>query len=290
VRHHPCFHKSASRHAGRIHLPVAADCNIQCNYCNRNYDCVNESRPGVTSSLLQPDAVIPYLRARLAVLPSISVVGIAGPGDPLADAKTTLQICRSVQQHFPEMLLCLSTNGLNLADYADALADAGVTHVTVTVNAVCPEVGTRIYQWVADGDDFCSGLTGAGLLWGAQMRAIHAAKRHGLTVKVNTVVIRGFNDAHVEDIARSVAASGADVMNCIPMIPIAETPFGTIPEIDKQQMRDIVSRAARHVRQVRHCIRCRADAAGMLCHGTSSSLITDTALCLSDASTFPIAV
>jgi nitrogen fixation protein NifB len=37
-----------------MHVAVAPACNIQCNYCNRKYDCANESRPGVVSELLTP--------------------------------------------------------------------------------------------------------------------------------------------------------------------------------------------------------------------------------------------
>ncbi len=50
ITRHPCFNESAKGTCGRVHLPVAPECNIKCNYCNRKYDCVNESRPGVTSS------------------------------------------------------------------------------------------------------------------------------------------------------------------------------------------------------------------------------------------------
>lgn len=271
VNTHPCFHVSASRHAGRIHLPVAATCNIQCNYCNRSHDCVNESRPGLASRLLSHDAVISYLEERLFATPAISVVGIAGPGDPMADAKTTLQICRSVHHHFPGMLLCLSTNGLTFARYAADCADAGVTHVTITVNAVRPEIGSLIYEWIAVEDSVFEGLIGAEQLLEAQIRSIAAAKDAGLKVKVNTVVISGVNDAHVVEVARTVAAAGADVMNCIPMIPVVDTPFGCLTEISRSRMLGIVESAARYVRQVRHCVRCRADAAGLLCQSRDVS-------------------
>ncbi len=48
LQNHPCYNKAASANWGRLHLPVAPNCNIQCNYCNRKYDCANENRPGVT--------------------------------------------------------------------------------------------------------------------------------------------------------------------------------------------------------------------------------------------------
>ena len=84
---HPCFNKETSGSCGRVHLPVAPGCNIQCNYCNRKYDCLNESRPGVTSAILPPDRAVEYLDEVLKKEPRITVVGIAGPGDPMAEAK-----------------------------------------------------------------------------------------------------------------------------------------------------------------------------------------------------------
>jgi nitrogen fixation protein NifB len=84
IKKHPCFNKEMHHKTGRIHLPVAPRCNIQCNYCSRNFDCVNESRPGVTSELLKPKEALVYLENMLEKIKNISVVGIAGPGDPFA--------------------------------------------------------------------------------------------------------------------------------------------------------------------------------------------------------------
>ena len=85
---HPCYSKDAHREYARMHVPVAPRCNIQCNYCNRKYDCCNESRPGVTSEVLTPEQAagkVLYVRSKI---PQLSVVGIAGPGDPLANEET----------------------------------------------------------------------------------------------------------------------------------------------------------------------------------------------------------
>jgi len=75
---HPCFSKDAHKKYGRIHLPVAPRCNIQCNFCNRKYDCPNESRPGVTSTVLTPQQALAYLGDVVAKRPEIAVTGIAG--------------------------------------------------------------------------------------------------------------------------------------------------------------------------------------------------------------------
>src|SRR5512145_565512 len=118
---HPCFEVEAKHKNARVHLPVAPKCNIQCNYCNRDYDCVNESRPGVTSAVLSPHQALEYLKELHKQLSNISVIGIAGPGDPFANPDETLKTLQLVRDEFPDKLFCLSTNGLNLIPYISAL-------------------------------------------------------------------------------------------------------------------------------------------------------------------------
>src|SRR5512140_2279179 len=58
VRNHPCYSEEAHHHFARMHVAVAPACNLQCNYCNRKFDCASESRPGVVSErLAAADAV-----------------------------------------------------------------------------------------------------------------------------------------------------------------------------------------------------------------------------------------
>jgi len=90
---HPCFNDAARHTFARIHLPVAPECNVQCNFCKRIYDCANESRPGVTSALLTPPQALSYLENVLQRDPRIAVVGIAGPGDPFATPERTWKPC-----------------------------------------------------------------------------------------------------------------------------------------------------------------------------------------------------
>lgn len=54
ILEHPCFQEKCHGQFGRIHLPVAPKCTIQCAFCDRKYDCVNESRPGVASKIITP--------------------------------------------------------------------------------------------------------------------------------------------------------------------------------------------------------------------------------------------
>ena len=84
---HPCFSMEAAHRFARLHLPVAPRCNIKCLYCNRKFDCVNESRPGVTSSVLSPTQAIAYLEKVLEAEPRITVAGIAGQKHNLIGCK-----------------------------------------------------------------------------------------------------------------------------------------------------------------------------------------------------------
>lgn len=264
VSRHPCFNVHAKGTCGRAHLPVARDCNIKCNYCNRKYDCVNESRPGVTSAVIDPNQAVLYLEEVLRRAPNITVAGIAGPGDSFANPGATVDTVRLVRERFPGLLLCLATNGLNVEPYVDELAELKVSHVTVTVNAVDPEIGARVYSWVRDGKVVYRGLKGAELLLNRQVRAIEALKRAGIMVKVNTIVIQGVNDHHILEVSRRISELGADIQNCMVMYPNAGAPFQDIPEISADRIAAIRDQAGTVIKQMKHCMRCRADAIGLL--------------------------
>ena len=140
LRTHPCYNEAAHLKYARMHIPVAPKCNIQCNFCNRKYDCTNESRPGVTSEVLTPEQAVEKIRYVKKRVPNLKVIGIAGPGDPMANNET-FQTLELVGKEFPEMTLCISTNGLALPQNVERLWDLGVRFVTVTINAPDPQIG-----------------------------------------------------------------------------------------------------------------------------------------------------
>ncbi len=269
---HPCFNKESSGSCGRVHLPVAPKCNIQCNYCNRKYDCVNESRPGVTSGILKPFQALEYTRQVLEKEPRITVIGIAGPGDPMANPAETLETMRLIRKEFPHMLFCLSSNGLAMPQYLDDLKELGVTHATVTMSTIDPEIGAKIYSWVREGNVVYRGRAGAELLLERQLASIEGLKARGLAVKVNTILIPGVNDRHINEVAQKAHDLGADLMNLMALHPTEGTPFGSIKEPGKDEITAIRAEIAPLVPQMTHCRRCRADAVGLLCSDRSGEL------------------
>lgn len=262
--HHPCFNPKACASFGRVHLPVAPRCNIQCRFCNRKFDCVNETRPGVTSSLLSPGQAMAYLEQVFTRRDNIAVVGIAGPGDPFANPDETLETMAGVRSRYPEAILCVATNGMVLPPFVDELKRLNVSHVTVTVNAVDPDISADIYSWMRIGKRVVRGREGAELLLENQMKSIQALKRRGIIVKVNSIILPGINEDHIEAVSRQVGEMGVDLFNAMPYYPSPGSDLEHLSEPDKSTVEQIRKKAAVHVKQMRHCSRCRADAVGML--------------------------
>ena len=264
INNHPCFNAEVRHKTGRIHLAVAPRCNVQCNFCDRNFDCANESRPGVTTGVLKPLQALDYLIKVDQKVPNLAVVGIAGPGDPFANPQETMETLELVHEQYPDKLLCISSNGLSLPEYIPRLAELNVSHVTITVNAVDPVIGSQIYEWIHYNRKTYFGVEGAALLLQRQTESIKLLKQYGITVKINTVVIPRVNEHHVHEVARYVAELGADVQNCIPLIPVEGTPFGVLYEPSASTMRTVRAKTSMHIKQMTHCARCRADAVGLL--------------------------
>lgn len=165
---------------------------------------------------------------------------------------------------FPEKIFCISTNGLDLAPHIDELAELGVSHVTITINAVDPAITAGVYKWVRFNKKIYRGLEGAKVLLEQQMKCIPLLKEKGMTVKINTIIIPGINEDHIPEVARVCAGLGADVMNCIPLIPTKETAFEDFSEPDSKMIFKVRTLVTEHMPAMSHCARCRADAAGLL--------------------------
>lgn len=266
---HPCFSKDSAQKFIRIHLPVAPKCNIQCQYCNRKFDCINESRPGVTSGVLSPYQALYYFREIKKNYENISVAGIAGPGDSLASPEKTLLTLELIKREDPDIKLCLSTNGLKLPENVDALAKIGLSHLTVTINAVDPEIGSKIYRWVRLDAKRYMNKDAAEVLLERQLAGVEAAVKAGITVKVNTIVLPGINSDHIPEVAKKMSSLGVTLQNCLAFIPVKDTAFENVEAPNHAFVADIRKKAGEHVSQMTHCGRCRADALGLIGKGAT---------------------
>lgn len=254
---HPCF--GGYKNSGRIHLPVSPGCNIGCRFCDRVIN-TEEDRPGVTSLVLKPEETIEVIREALELCPDIKVAGIAGPGDTLA-TDYALETFRIVKENYPGLLKCMSTNGLMLYEKADEVIEAGVDSLTVTVNAVDPEIEAKLNKFIVYHGKRYEGVEAAKILIENQLKGIRKVAEAGITIKVNTVLVPEINGHHIEEIAKTVAESGARIYNIIPLIPqheLKDYKAPTCPEIDEAR-----TKAGKYIDVFRHCQHCRADAVGV---------------------------
>ena len=261
IQEHPCFSAKACHRFGRMHLAVAPRCNIQCNYCIREFDCVNECRPGVTSQVLTPEEALARVDEVIEKVHYIKVVAVAGPGEPLFNEQT-FETFRLVGEKYSHLLLCISTNGLLLPEKVDLLDELGVGNVTVTLNAVDPEIGKDIYEYVTYEGKKYTGYEAAQIILDQQLRGIEEAVKRKMIVKVNTVLIPTINDDHVMEIARTIKKLGVYIQNVMPLIPQYRFSHLTPPSpAEKRAVQDELSKV---MKQMRHCRQCRSDAIGIL--------------------------
>jgi len=184
------------------------------------------------------------------------VVGIAGPGDALANDQT-FQTLALLHQRYPQIVGCLCTNGLLLEDKLEAIADTGVRALTVTVNAPDSSIGKNIYSWVKYQGTVYRGEEAAALLITKQFSGIRKALDAGLPVKVNTVLIPGVNDQHMMELALRLRETGVRLMNIMPLIPSGKMRNHRVPTCDelitaRQNCEEILP-------QFYRCEQCRAD-------------------------------
>ena len=184
-----------------LRISITDRCNYKCVYC----------RSGNDGPAFPEMSIADYLRTvRVFVSLGITKVRLTG-GEPLlrrglVEMVQELSLMRTVQG-LP-LDIAITTNGHLLADLAQPLADAGLTRVTVSMDAVEPEHFARItrvpnsYQQVLAG--------------------VRAAQRAGLNpVKINCVLLRGFNDDQIIPFGRFAREAGV-VVRFIEFMPLEE--------------------------------------------------------------------
>ncbi len=279
VKNHPCYSEEAHHHYACMHVAVAPVCNIQCNYCNRKYDCANESHPGVVSERLMPEQAAKKVVAVASTIPQITVLGIAGPGYPLANPAKTFKTFELISEIAPDIKLCLSTNGLALPDHIDEIAKYNVDHVTITINMVDPEVGAEIYPWIFWNHKRYTGVEAAKILSERQLQGLEMLTERGILCKINSVMIPGINDHHLVEVNKAVKSRGAFLHNIMPLISAPEhgTVFGLNGQRgpSAQELKALQDNCEGEMNMMRHCRQYRADGVGLLVENCSAEFTTD---------------
>jgi MoaA/NifB/PqqE/SkfB family radical SAM enzyme len=225
---------------------------------------MNESRPGVASKILSPaEALERYIKLK-ETMPNLTVVGVAGPGDALANFDKLRDTLRSVREYDSAVTFFFFIFCLLLPQYVIVLKELSVSHVTVTVNAVNPAIGAKIYKHIHYMGKKYTGVEGASILLANQLAGIKMLCDAGIACKVNCVTLKGVNDFHIFDVTRAVAALGVFMTNIMPHIPVKGSAFEGLERVSNKDIIVLREQCSGNIKQMKHCRQCRSDAAGTL--------------------------
>lgn len=184
-----------------LRISITDRCNYRCVYC----------RTGNQGAQYSELPFSDYLRmVRIMVGLGIEKVRLTG-GEPLlrngiVDFVRNVAALRTLDSQLLD--IAITTNGHLLADMVEPLKEAGLRRATVSMDAVDPAKFVRITRVPRGYDNVLAG--------------IRAAKRAGLEpVKVNCVLLRGFNEDQIVEFARFSRDEGV-VVRFIEFMPLEE--------------------------------------------------------------------
>jgi nitrogen fixation protein NifB len=237
--------------------------------------CTEIQHPGWAARLLSVAEAVGLIQSVVSERQAYDfVVGVAGPGDALANDETFQTLALS-HKRYPQIVNCLCTNGLLLEDRLEAMADAGVRVLTVTVNASDSRVGKHIYSWAKYQGTIYRGEEAAALVITKQFSGIRKAIAAGFFLKVNTVLIPGVNDEHMPKLAGQLREAGVKLMNIMPLIPSGRMKDRAAPTCE--ELRRARQDCEEILPQFRRCQQCRADVVYLPEHEGLVPLVRDPA-------------
>jgi len=227
----------SSEQGRQLHLPVAPRANVKVRFTSTEK----------AKQAMMPEEALAFLDDIRKQGVKVDTVMIAGPGDPLTLTESAVETMRLVREKYRDMPISLETVGIGGEQYAQHLAENGVSSVTLLVNAVSEEVAEKIYAWIRPGTKTIPLPKAVKILLDEQVKAVSAFKRAGCKVDIRTTVYPGCNDGHVEEIAKSMAALGVETMTVVPFMPEGED---MPPEPDGKLLGRVSELAAKHIANV----------------------------------------
>ncbi len=186
-----------------LRLSVTDLCNLRCRYCMPEEGVPKKDH----AAMLTENEMILAVEAAASL--GITKLRITG-GEPLVK-KNILSICRRAARVPGIREVCMTTNGLRLPELAVPLREAGVRRLNISLDTLDSEKYAQITR--------CGVLSDA-------LAGIHAALEAGYDkIKLNAVLIGGFNDDEIEEMAKLTLRYPLD-MRFIELMPIGENGFG----------------------------------------------------------------
>ncbi len=182
-----------------LRLSVTDRCDLRCSYC----------MPERMTFLPRAEVLTLEELHRMAlgfIDRGITKIRLTG-GEPLV-RRDMMELTRALGRKLGDGLeeLTMTTNGTRLAEFADGLADAGIRRINISVDTLDRETFAKLTRR----DALPQVLEG-----------IAAAKAAGLQVKLNTVALKGVNEAEIPDLVAWAHGQGFDA-TLIEVMPLGE--------------------------------------------------------------------
>lgn len=262
MKKHPCFSKFSFNLYSRLHLPLVSSCNLSCIYCVRTVGYSNEYRPGISNHVINPIEAFDIVNQAIRKTPNLSTIGVSGPGEPLAEPETIIKTFELIRRRYPDINLCLSTNGLVLANWIDHLVKLRVKYFTITINAIDYEKAGLISKKVFFNNKYLTGVDAGKVLVNQQLKAVRILSEKDVFIKINIVLLPKINESEIDIIYKSLEKYKISLYNIIPVIVTPQTSnlLQTPSHDDINKARSVIPANKLMI----HCNRCRADAFGVL--------------------------
>jgi cyclic pyranopterin phosphate synthase len=206
------------RNISYLRISLTDRCNLRCVYCMPE-DMTFRPR----AELLQDDEI--YRLVDLFAGLGFRKIRLTG-GEPTVRANV-VEIVRRIADTPGIQTVGMTTNGLLLDRLAGPLADAGLSRVNISIDTLDPAKFKTLTRWGDVGD---------------VLRGIEAAEAAGLRIKLNAVIVRGYNDRQdVVDLARLTLDRPWQV-RFIEMMPFGEVAdFQQAGIVSEQELQETIS-------------------------------------------------
>lgn len=211
------MHDSYGRRINYLRISLTDVCNLRCVYCMPED---MHFRP--RAELMTGEEILFLVKVGASL--GVDKIRLTG-GEPTI-RPNVVDLVREMAAVPGIKDLAMTTNAILLDKLAQPLADAGLNRVNISIDTLDPEKFARITRW-GEIDD----------VW----RGIEAARAAGLTpIKLNSVVVRNFNDEDMIDLARLTLEEALEV-RFIEMMPFGEvSDFQQSNVVTFREMRQII--------------------------------------------------
>jgi cyclic pyranopterin phosphate synthase len=215
------------RHINYLRISLTDKCNLRCVYCMPE-DMTFKPR----QELMQDDELLRMGR----IFAELGMVKFRLTGGEPTVRANVVELVRELAALPGIETVAMTTNGLLLEELAGPLAQAGLQRVNISIDTLNPQKFKTLTRW-GSVDDVLAG--------------IHAAEAADLGVKLNSVVVRGYNDKEdVVDLARLTMHQDWQV-RFIEMMPFGEiTNFQQSGVVSEEELRATISDALGPLHQI----------------------------------------